>query len=263
MRETRQSGFGGRGEVNPSLLPLFPAPFAVLDFFELETDFHPIMNFKTGLALTLCLGFHSGSALSAADSPAAVAITPSGQVELFNGKDFSGWTFFMRTNADPKQTWSVQDGIIKCTGTPAGYMRTERPYRDYKLTIEWRFVRAAGNTGVLLHTVGPDKVWPKCIEAQGGSGNQGDFIALDGAEFNESKAAGNRRVPKRGESAEKPIGEWNTYEIICAGDTIKASVNGRLMNEATGSSVSSGWIGLQSEGTEIEIRKIVLEPAGS
>src|SRR5258706_13707038 len=61
---------------------------------------------------------------------------PSKHMELFNGKDFSGWTFFMRDSADPAQTWSVADGLIRCTGKPTGYLRTEKDYRDYKLTIE-------------------------------------------------------------------------------------------------------------------------------
>jgi len=191
---------------------------------------------------------------------AAGPITPTGRVDLFNGKDFTGWTFYMRSNAAPKETWSVVDGVIKCTGKPAGYIRTEKDYRDYKLTIEWRFQKA-GNTGVLLHLSEPDKIWPKSIEAQGQSGNQGDFWMIDGTEIKEHKGMEGRRVPKKGESNEKPVGEWNTYEIVCDGDTIKASVNGKLMNTGTEANVSSGKIAIQSEGSEIEVRKVFLEPA--
>ena len=71
-------------------------------------------------------------------------IVPSSRLELFNGKDLTGWTFFMRNNADPKETWSAADGVIKCTGKPTGYIRTEKSYRDYKLTAEWRFVNSGG-----------------------------------------------------------------------------------------------------------------------
>ena len=188
------------------------------------------------------------------------ALKPTSRIELFNGKDFTGWMFFMRDNADPTNAWSIADGVIKCTGRPAGYMRTTQNYRDYKLTVEWRFVRA-GNTGVLVHMSEPDKIWPKSIECQGQSGNQGDFYVIDGTDFKERRGMEGRRMAKRGESNEKPVGEWNTYEIICAGNTIKPYVNGKLMNEATECTVSSGKICLQSEGTEIEIRKVVLEPA--
>jgi hypothetical protein len=205
--------------------------------------------------LLATISFHA----FAEEGTAAAPIKPTSHIELFNGKDFTGWVFFMKTNADPKLTWSLSNGVVKCTGKPAGYMRTDKTYRDYRLTVEWRFLKA-GNTGVLVHMSEPDKVWPKCIECQGMSGNQGDFIAVGGTTFKELTAEGKGRVPKRGESNEKPIGEWNTYQIVCSGDTIKPSVNGKLMNEATGCSVTSGYILLQSEGTDIEIRKVSLDP---
>ena len=37
-------------------------------------------------------------------------------------------------------------------------------------------------------------------------------------------------------------------------------VNGKLMNIATECNETSGMIGIQSEGTEIEVRKIYAEP---
>lgn len=191
---------------------------------------------------------------------AAEPIAPASSVDLFNGKDFTGWKLFLPGNADVTRTWCVTNGVIRCEGKPAGYMRTEQDYKDYKLTVEWRFV-TAGNTGVLLHMSEPDKVWPKSIEAQGMSGNQGDFFVIDGTSFKEQAGTQGRRVPKKGPSNEKPVGEWNTYEIICKGDTIRPFVNGKQMNEATGCNVSSGKICLQSEGSVIEIRKVRLEPA--
>ena len=32
---------------------------------------------------------------------------PTKPLELFNGTNFDGWTFCMKNDADPKQTWSV------------------------------------------------------------------------------------------------------------------------------------------------------------
>ena len=69
-----------------------------------------------------------------------------------------------------------------------------------------------------------------------------------------------RSVPMIGPQNEKPAGEWNTYEIVCRGDTLKTSVNGKLMNEVTECSVSSGAIALQSEGGDFEARKVTIEP---
>ncbi|TAK98535.1 MAG: DUF1080 domain-containing protein [Verrucomicrobia bacterium] len=216
----------------------------------------PSQIFKTGFIAGLFLFTFSLAPSFAADT----AIAPKERMELFNGRDFIGWKFFMRSNAEPALTWSVTNGVIHCVGKPPGYVRTEKDFRDYKLTVEWRFV-TKGNTGVLLHMSEPDKIWPRAIEAQGQSGSQGDFWVIDGTDFKEHAGLKERRVPKRGESNEKPIGEWNTYEIICKGDTIRVSVNGKLMNEATECNVSSGKICLQSEGSEIEIRKVTIEPA--
>ena len=69
-----------------------------------------------------------------------------------------------------------------------------------------------------------------------------------------------RNVKKRGDSAERPPGEWNEYDIVCRGDSIRVMVNGVLMNEATRCTEFEGRIGLQSEGAEVEFRNIYLEP---
>jgi hypothetical protein len=38
------------------------------------------------------------------------------------------------------------------------------------------------------------------------------------------------------------------------------SVNGKVMNYITGCNLSSGYIGIQSEGGDIEIGKLTLQP---
>lgn len=193
-------------------------------------------------------------------------ITPTNQIELFNGRDFTGWTFCMKNNADPSQTWSVTNGVIHCAGKPTGYLRTTQPYRNYAVTVVWRFVQVApkaDNTGVLVHIQSPDKVWPMCIQNQGKSGRQGDFFVMAGAECKEHLALGkdaNTPVAFHGGPNENPVGDWNTNVTICAGNDVKAVINGKLLNEITGCTVSSGFIGIQSEGGDIEIRKIFLEP---
>jgi hypothetical protein len=191
-------------------------------------------------------------------------IVPAGHVELFNGKDFSGWTFCMRSNADPTLTWIVTNGVIHCTGKPNGYLRTQQAYRDYQLTVEWRFVKVApkaDNTGVLVHMQLPDKVWPMCIQNQGKSGRQGDLFLMEGAESKEHKGMDkNTPVPMHDKSNEKPVGEWDTNVTVCAGNSVKACINGKFMNETTECTISSGFVGIQSEGGEIEIRKVFLEP---
>lgn len=59
---------------------------------------------------------------------------------------------------------------------------------------------------------------------------------------------------------ESPLGEWTRIEVIADGDRIRTLVNGTLVNEGTGSSLTQGQILIQSEGAEMLIRRIELKP---
>lgn len=199
------------------------------------------------------------------DRPTALitAIKPSAHIELFNGTNLADWTFVARSNAAAAGTWSVSNGVIHCAGRPAGYARTVKEYCEYKLTVEWRFVKVApkaDNTGIFLHINPPDKVWPTCIECQGQSGRQGELRLNGDATCRDHLTPDARQLSSSQPANEKPVGEWNTLQAECSGDAIKLFINGKLMNEASGCSVVSGAIGIQSEGGEIEVRKIFIEP---
>jgi hypothetical protein len=181
-------------------------------------------------------------------------------VALFNQKDFTGWTFCMKDNANPLKTWSVTNGIIHCTGKPVGYLRTTGVYSNYFLTVVWRFVKIApkaDNTGILVHIQPGDKVWPQCVQVQGKHGRQGDLFLMEGAEAKEHKGKDkNTPVPLQGDSVEVPVGEWNKAETICVNGKVESFMNSKFVNEITECTVNSGYIGIQSEGGEIEIRSI-------
>jgi hypothetical protein len=209
-----------------------------------------------------CLFFVlTASAILATELPAPIA--PAGRMDLFNGKDFSGWTFCLRSNAPPADTFTVSNGLMHCTGQPFGYVRTDQSFRDYKLTVEWRFVKIApraDNSGVFVHVHPPDQVWPHCIENQGQYHHEGDFIFMGGATFTGTNGPKQGMIKMKGQLNENATGEWNIYEVVCRGDTVKNYVNGRLMNEVEGCSASSGAIAMQSEGGEWELRNICVEP---
>jgi 3-keto-disaccharide hydrolase len=214
--------------------------------------------FTIMLALALFVAMAAPSLLA---QPNETAITPANKIELFDGKDFSGWTFVSKnTNAPAAAIWSVTNGVIACKGRPNGYARTLQTYRDYKLHAEWRFPDGPGNSGVFLHVNPPDKVWPLCFEAQLLSGDAGEVRMNGGSKANGTTAEHPNFIPHQQASSEKPIGEWNSYDIICRSNTITVRVNGVLQNEITGTSVSSGAIGLQAEGKPVEFRNIFLEP---
>ncbi len=199
-------------------------------------------------------------------------IVPKEKTMLWNGKDLTGFKpYASDTQQDLTKTWFVKDGVIRCEGNPPGYLRTEKNYANYLLHVEWRWPEKGGNSGVLVHMSGPDKVWPKSLECQLHSGNAGDFWLIgEGPGYTENietaehakggDRVNGRRVIKLKDSSEKPLGEWNSYEIICKDDWVVVMVNGVLQNVATKSSINSGKICLQSEGAPIEFRNIYLEP---
>jgi hypothetical protein len=208
--------------------------------------------------------FTAGVALliSTAVVPAAFgqAMMPTKHIDLFGGKTLAGWVFVSKdTNAPAASIWSVTNGVISCLGKPNGYARTVQAYRDYQLHVEWRWPAGPGNSGVFLHVNPPDQVWPLCFEAQLQSGNAGELRLNGGSCLASLADPKTKSLPRRQPSSEKPVGEWNAYDITCRSNTITIRVNGVLQNEAAGTSVDAGAIGLQAEGRPVEFRNLFLE----
>jgi hypothetical protein len=198
---------------------------------------------------------------------------------LFNGRDLAGWDAVTK---DPKasaaDSWSVlPGGVLRCTGKPTGYLATTAEYGDYVLKLEWMYPVVPGtkryNGGVLLHVQKEKVFWPHSIEAQLSHGNAGDIwlqydaakklpaLAVDPKRKDAANKEGRRFLKlDAGKQYEKPLGEWNSYEIHCTGGAIKLFVNGQLANDATGGDLKRGRIGLQAEGAEVHFRAIELWP---
>jgi len=194
-------------------------------------------------------------------------VTPREKIMLWNGTDFTGWKLFIPDETiDVRDIWSVKDGVVHCKGKPNGYMRTRRKYSNYQLHVEWRWPGEPTNSGVLLHSSGEDKVWPRTIEAQLKAGNAGDFVLINGTGVTvDGRDMQNVEkqyvvIAKKAKSSEKAPGQWNTYDIVCKSDTIAVTVNGGLQNLGTKATDTSGWICLQSEGSPIEFRNIYIKP---
>lgn len=194
-------------------------------------------------------------------------VRPTEKIVLFNGKTLEGWTKVIKaeTNACPDKTWKVEDGVIKCSGTPFGYLRTQQSYADYKLHVEYRWADTttkSPNSGVFVFTTGPDNFFlPKAIEAQLKMGSAGDWVLLSTATLNGIENKGTKSVKRQNaEGSEKPRGEWNSVDIVAKGNTVQVSVNGVLQNKGADVYTDAGQICLQSEGGAIDFRSVTLEP---
>ena len=216
---------------------------------------------KSVSAVALALSIYTVTCVSWAFSQSTSVIVPAHRIELFDGKTLTGWTFVSKdTNSPAASIWSVTNGVIVCLGKPYGYARTLQQYRNYQLHVEWRWPDGPGNSGVFFHLNPPDKVWPLCFEAQLLAGNAGELRLNGGSHISSLADPKAESLPRHQGSSEKPVGEWNVCDITCRGNTVVIQINGILQNEAAGTSVDSGAIGLQAEGKLVEFRKIYIQP---
>lgn len=202
------------------------------------------------------------------------------KVNLFNGKDLAGWTSVIDHDvtggyAATEPTWFPKGGSVFSTGTPFGYLRTKRSdYADFRLHIEFRWWRKTEkpNSGVFVRLSQERGAFiPSCVENQLQQGLVGDVIGLAGVglgglvprdPYDPAKPLSGIAVsPRKGESVEKPFGEWNEMEIELKGDMLVNRVNGVELNRVSGISVVRGAIALQSEGGAIEFRNVWIEEA--
>lgn len=162
----------------------------------------PLMIVGAVIAFTFLL---SGTTLEAKkqapakEAPAAAAEEAKEEgewIQLFNGKDLTGWTPKIRYHESGDNfanTFRVEDGLLKVRydgyekfNETFGHLFYKDKFSHYKLRVEYRFVDdqcpggpgwAIRNSGAMLHgelptTMGKDQDFPASIEVQflGGDG---------------------------------------------------------------------------------------------
>ncbi len=194
------------------------------------------------------------------------AETPTKPAALLNGKDLANWELTVDPATDIATVCKYHaDGALAVAGKPLGFLATKASYENFKLHAEWRWTDKAGNSGILLHiSSGPkDRVWPLCHQVQTKNKAVGDMIPMAGATFAEPFTTPPGANPSfRAHAAadsEKPVGEWNSADIVCRGDTIEVTINGIAQNKVTKVSPAAGRVGFQLEGIPYELRNVRLE----
>jgi hypothetical protein len=213
--------------------------------------------------------------------PSAEAIVPDRVIQLFNGRDLSGWRPDVPdkdTKPDAPDSFIVRDGMLVSLGTPRGHLLTESVYRDYRLEVEYRFPGKPGNCGVLVHASrlrALSRMFPQSIEVQMNHLHAGDFWCIEenievpdmvtrrprkeGQKYGGSEGDA-RRILNLTDNSEKPLGEWNSMIVEARGRTVKVWVNGDLVNEGFNSTADRGSIAIQAEGAEVEFRRVQMGP---
>jgi hypothetical protein len=209
-------------------------------------------------------------------------------IQLISGNDRAPFYSFLRdfgVDKDPDQVFTLTNGVLRISGQHYGYLATRQTnFSNFKLVAEFKWGEKtwaprennARDSGVLVHFVGKDVVWPKSIEAQIIEGGTGDILVVSGALLTVNgvtKGPAIARFDRPGRNPwkdekgfrgpneiEKPAGEWNQMEVLCDGDKVAVTVNGHKTLEGTNASPTSGKILVQSEGAEIFFRRLDVYP---
>jgi hypothetical protein len=179
-------------------------------------------------------------------------------VELFNGKDLTGWKL---TNEKQKNGFSVVNGVlvndpVQTEGQPHinyGNIRTEKLFEDFNLKLEAN-VPEGSNSGIYLRGMYEIQVFDS-YKKELDSHNMG-------AVYSRIKPVVN---------AEKPAGTWQTFDITLVNRHITVILNGiKIIDNQpvygpTGGAIMSdvfspGPIYLQGDHGKVSYRNIVITP---
>ncbi|MSU48757.1 MAG: DUF1080 domain-containing protein [Opitutus sp.] len=199
------------------------------------------------------------------------APVPAGFVSLFNGRDLSGWKIPAGDNGHWKILNSVIDYDARSEAPGEKHLWTEKSYKDFVLRIDWRIKETTGlyNMPTVLpdgtHQKGPDgkDIITPTANADSGillRGNSKSQINIWCWPIGSGEVYGYRMdknmppevragvTPKA--RADKPVGEWNSFEITMQGDRLTVVLNGQtvIKNAQLPGVPESGPFGLQHHG---------------
>ncbi len=151
---------------------------------------------------------------------AAVATGADGFIDLFNGKDLSGWI------NPPGSGWVVEEGVIALTREIDGkehnheYLWTEQEYGDFVLELEFKIPERA-NSGVFLRTADMKDPVSTGLEIQVCNSCGRDTLTRGGT----AGAVYDCQAPSAN-PVKKP-GEWNKFRITCRQNIVQVELNGQ------------------------------------
>lgn len=130
---------------------------------------------------------------SATRDPVPAKVTE--RIELLKDGDISKhWYTWLKgegRDSDPKKVFAAEGNTLKVSGEGMGCVTTRKAYRDYRLSLEFRYVdnevqlnkTAARDGGILFHSTGEDGVlgpgiWMSSFEYNIIQGATGDLIVV-------------------------------------------------------------------------------------
>jgi hypothetical protein len=162
---------------------------------------------------------------------------PAGFTPLFNGKDLTGWKGLV---GDPKKratmtpadlqaeqlkaddlmraNWRIEAGALVYRGTNYDNLCTARDYMNFELLADWK-IEPGSDSGLYLRGAPQVQIWDPFTEPIKNGSDVGS-----GGLFNNRTNASQPLVV-----ADKPVGEWNRFRVVMAGDRVHVFLNGQLV----------------------------------
>ena len=250
-----------------------------------------LKSFLTVLSIVLFAGIFAVSCKPKTDSAASteqteVSVPPAeeGWITLFDGTTTEGWIGYGK-EAFPAQGWVIEDGALKCQGSGQGEagggggdIVYNKAFKDFRLQMEWK-ISSGGNSGIFYGAlINEDPIWKSSTEMQV-LDNVKHPDALLGKDGNRQAGSLYDLIPAKPQNA-KPVGEWNTVEILVYQGTVAHKMNGETVLEyhlgtpdwdalIAGSKFKDfpnfgkyreGYIGLQDHGNDVWFRNIRILP---
>lgn len=178
-------------------------------------------------------------------------------IELFNGRDLSGWTVKIAKHplgVNHADTFRVEDGVLKVAydkyerfDRQFGHLYTNLPYSRYILRLEYRFTGtpmadapewAGRNSGVMIHAASPltmnlEQEWPVSMEMQflctgTKAGRQTGNVCTPGTNLEFNGRLTTAHIIDAHDSMLSPMDEWIAAEVEVHGnDLVIHRINGR------------------------------------
>jgi HEAT repeat protein len=185
-----------------------------------------------------------------------------GFVSLFNGRNLDNWT-------GDKTAYSAENGmiVVKPVEGSAGNLYTEKEYADFIFRFEFQLTPAANNGIGIRAPLTGDAAYVG-MEIQVLDNTAPVYSSLHQYQYHGSVYG---VIPARREFL-KPVGEWNSEEIMAKGSHIKVTLNGTVIvdgdiagprdngtmdhNEHPGLKNATGHIGFLGHGSVVKFRNI-------
>ncbi|EOZ99165.1 putative secreted glycosyl hydrolase [Indibacter alkaliphilus LW1] len=155
------------------------------------------------------------------------------EIELFNGKDLSGWIIY------GTEKWYVEDGLLISESGPDkeyGYLGTEKNYKNFELNLEFK-QEADGNSGVFIRSTVDGTIvsgWQVEVAPPG----------YDTGGIYESYGRGWLVKPDKEKDSALKFGDWNHMKIVVNGDRVISYLNGVEMVNYSDSKIGQGEGGI-------------------